>query len=218
MGDKPRRAEHQAPPVHRRRWAAAGALGHPWPAPTSHPAAGAVGRRSGQRQPAGLTAWEGRPRKRPGKLVGDKGYCVGRARRLVRRRGIAAVISTKSRSAASLASTGPPIEAGTRSSATLAGLSSPPRGHQVRQAGLQLPGLGHPGRCRDLATTLCGKALLRVFAIDLVPELVRTGRAHEEVERSRPETVALSDRLQPAYQKVLERNPGGGVGSGQRCS
>ena len=60
--------------------------------------------------------------------------------------------------------------------------------------------------------------LVRVFAIDLVPELVRTGRAHEEVERSRPETVALSDRLQPAYQKVLERNPGGGVGSGQRCS
>jgi transposase len=38
----------------------------------------------------------GRPRKRPGKLVGDKGYCVGRARRLVRRRGIAAVIPTKS--------------------------------------------------------------------------------------------------------------------------
>jgi hypothetical protein len=52
----------------------------------------------------------------------------------------------------------------------------------------------------------------------LVPELVRTGRAHEEVERSRPETVALSDRLQPAYQKVLERNPGGGVGSGRWCS
>jgi hypothetical protein len=42
--------------------------------------------------------------------------------------------------------------------------------------------------------------------------------AHEEVERSPPETVALSDRLQPAYQKVLERNPGGGVGSGRRCS
>ena len=38
----------------------------------------------------------GRPRKRPGKLVGDKGYCVGRARRLVRRRGVAAVIPTKS--------------------------------------------------------------------------------------------------------------------------
>ena len=64
---------------------------------------------------------------------------------------------------------------------------------------------------------ICGR-LVRVFAIDLVPELVRTGRAHEEVERSRPETVAMSDRLQPAYQKVLERNPGGGVGSGQRCS
>lgn len=60
--------------------------------------------------------------------------------------------------------------------------------------------------------------LVRVFAIDLVPELVRTGRAHEEVERSRPETVALSDRLQPAYLKVLERNPGGGVGSGLRQS
>jgi hypothetical protein len=66
----------------------------------------------------------GRPRKRPGKLVGDKGYCVGRVRRLVRRRGIAAVIPTKSTSAASLASTGPPIEAGTRSSATLVGSSS----------------------------------------------------------------------------------------------
>jgi len=26
-----------------------------------------------------------------------------------------------------------------------------------------------------------------------------------------------SDRSQPAYQKVLERNPGGGVGSGQTC-
>jgi hypothetical protein len=51
---------------------------------------------------------------------------------------------------------------------------------------------------------LDGGRRVRVFAIDLIPELVRTGRAHEEVERSRPETVALSDRLQPAYQKVLE--------------
>jgi transposase InsO family protein len=40
----------------------------------------------------------------------------------------------------------------------------------------------------------------------------------QEIRRSRPETVSLSDRSQPAYQKVLERNPGGGVGSGQRCS
>jgi len=38
-----------------------------------------------------------------------------------------------------------------------------------------------------------GGRLVRVFAIDLVPELVRTGRADEEVERRRPETVALSD-------------------------
>jgi hypothetical protein len=28
--------------------------------------------------------------------------------------------------------------------------------------------------------------------------------AHEEVERTRPETVAWPDRLQPAYQKVLK--------------
>jgi beta-galactosidase GanA len=33
-----------------------------------------------------------------------------------------------------------------------------------------------------------------------------------------PPRLALSDRLQPAYQKVLERNPEGGVGSGQGCS
>src|SRR5215470_3586335 len=59
---------------------------------------------------------------------------------------------------------------------------------------------------------------VRVVAIDLVPELVRTGRPQEAVERSRPETVAPSDRAQPAYQEILERDPGGGVGSGQRCS
>jgi hypothetical protein len=41
-----------------------------------------------------------------------------------------------------------------------------------------------------------------VFAIDLVPELVRTGCAHGEVERSGPGTVALSDRVQPAYPAV----------------
>jgi transposase InsO family protein len=40
----------------------------------------------------------------------------------------------------------------------------------------------------------------------------------QEIRRSRPETVTLSDRSQPAYQKVLERHLGGGVGSGQRCS
>jgi hypothetical protein len=55
------------------------------------------------------------------------------------------------------------------------------------------PGFHHP------LSSMCGR-LVRVLGIDLVPELVRTGRAHEEVERSRPETIALSDRLQPAYQ------------------
>jgi transposase len=68
----------------------------PWPAPRGHAAAGAAGRRSGQRQPAGWTPGRDRPRKRPGKLVGDKGDCIGRARRLVRRRGIARVVPTKS--------------------------------------------------------------------------------------------------------------------------
>jgi transposase len=38
----------------------------------------------------------GRPRKRPVKLVGDKGYSFPSARRLLRRRGIGAVIPTKS--------------------------------------------------------------------------------------------------------------------------
>ena len=33
-----------------------------------------------------------------------------------------------------------------------------------------------------------------------------------------PATVPLSDRSQPAYQKVLEGSPGGGVGSGQSRS
>jgi transposase len=38
----------------------------------------------------------GRPRRRPAKLVGDKGYSFPSARRLLRQRGIAAVIPTKS--------------------------------------------------------------------------------------------------------------------------
>src|SRR6266568_2209925 len=42
------------------------------------------------------------------------------------------------------------------------------------------------------------------IVVDPVPELARTGRVPEEVERSRPETVARPDRLQPTYQTVLE--------------
>jgi len=38
----------------------------------------------------------GRPRRRPAKLAGDKGYSYPSARRLVRRRGISSVIPTKS--------------------------------------------------------------------------------------------------------------------------
>jgi transposase len=38
----------------------------------------------------------GRPRKRPAKVAGDKGYSYLSARRLLRRRGIRAVIPTKS--------------------------------------------------------------------------------------------------------------------------
>jgi hypothetical protein len=38
--------------------------------------------------------------------------------------------------------------------------------------------------------------------------------------RRRCPAMASTSRIvhNPAYQKVLERNPGGGVGSGQRCS
>ena len=38
----------------------------------------------------------GRPRRRPAKLAGDKGYSYPSARRLLRRRGISSVIPTKS--------------------------------------------------------------------------------------------------------------------------
>ena len=37
----------------------------------------------------------GRPRKRPARLAGDKGYASGKARRALRRRGIGAVIPRK---------------------------------------------------------------------------------------------------------------------------
>jgi hypothetical protein len=87
------------------------------------------------------------------------------------------------------------------------GITSRPTFAPARSDTLELA-----GDARHVRTTS------QVFAIDLNPELVRTGRAHEEVERSLPGTVALSDRLQPAYPKVLERNPGGGVGSGPGCS
>jgi hypothetical protein len=70
--------------------------------------------------------------------------------------------------------------------------------------------------CRHAHRGMTGRRV-RGFAIDLTQNSSALG-AHEEVERSRPETVALSDRLQPAYQKVLERSPRGGVGSRRRCS
>jgi transposase len=41
-------------------------------------------------------AGRGRPRRRPAKLAGDKGYSYPSARRLLRRRGISAVIPTRS--------------------------------------------------------------------------------------------------------------------------
>ena len=53
--------------------------------------AGAVKRSGRDGQPG-----RGRPRRRPAKLVGDKGYSYPSARRLLRRRGISAVIPTKS--------------------------------------------------------------------------------------------------------------------------
>jgi transposase len=52
---------------------------------------GAVKRSGRDGQPG-----RGRPRRRPAKLVADKGYSFPTARRLLRRRGIAAVIPTKS--------------------------------------------------------------------------------------------------------------------------
>jgi transposase len=52
---------------------------------------GAVKRTGSDGRPA-----RGQPRRRPARLVADKGYSFGSARRLLRRRGIAAVIPTKS--------------------------------------------------------------------------------------------------------------------------
>jgi len=40
-------------------------------------------------------AGRGRPRRRPKRMVGDKGYSSGKARRMLRRRGIRPVIPTK---------------------------------------------------------------------------------------------------------------------------
>ena len=48
---------------------------------------------------------------------------------------------------------------------------------------------------------------VRVFTIDLVPELVRTGRAHEEVSALAPNGRA-GGSLAVAYEKILERSPG----------
>jgi hypothetical protein len=46
-----------------------------------------------------------------------------------------------------------------------------------------------------------------VFAIDRVPEFVRTGPRISK-GASRPETAALADRLPPTDQQILERSPG----------
>ena len=67
--------------------------------------------------------------------------------------------------------------------------------------------------------------LVRVFAIDLVPEFVRTGRAHEEVERSRPEPsrcrIADNRRTRKSSKEIREAvsDQGRGVRSrGERPS
>jgi hypothetical protein len=44
-----------------------------------------------------------------------------------------------------------------------------------------------------------------------------TGRAYDR-RRVSSDGIDESDRSEPAYQNVLERNPGGGVGSGPGCS
>jgi hypothetical protein len=67
-----------------------------------------------------------------------------------------------------------------------------------------------------------------VLAVSTTGALEVSGQAHPcisstwllilRIRRSHPGTGWPSDRSQPAYQKVLERNPGGGVGSGRKCS
>jgi hypothetical protein len=94
----------------------------------------------------------------------------------------------------------------------------PPGGHQVRQVG-----------CNYLAWVTLAAAVIWLPPFAERPysgssrsiwsESSSALDAHMRKWRAvAPKTTALSDRLQPAYQKVLERNPGGGVGSGQRCS
>jgi hypothetical protein len=59
----------------------------------------------------------GRPRERPDRLVADKGYSYPTVRAELRRRGIAAVIPSRSDRPAGLVSTRPPIVSATGSSA-----------------------------------------------------------------------------------------------------
>jgi len=70
-------------------------------------------------------------------------------------------------------------------------------------------------------------ALLPVLGSRVLPEYrdrveVRAQRCESRQSRLQPVQVSSdgfdeSDRSQPAYQKVLEMHPGGGVGSRQRC-
>jgi hypothetical protein len=81
--------------------------------------AGAVKRSGSDSQPG-----RGRPRRRPVRLVADKGYSYPSVRAALRRRGIAAVIRPGPTSAAGLASTGRPTASATGWSAAWDGSSS----------------------------------------------------------------------------------------------
>jgi hypothetical protein len=111
-------------------------------------AAGPMGVRGGGRG-GGRPSWSGTRATRSPALG-----------RLLRRRGVRAVIPPSPTSPACPASTGRPTAAQPGRAQRGAAQALPPSRHPLRQARRQLPGLGRLGRRPHLAMTLCGHALV----------------------------------------------------------
>jgi transposase len=101
----------------------------------------------------------GRPRKRPAKVAGDKGYSYLSARRLLRRRGIRAVIPTKSDQPRLARFDRAAYRGPNQVERSVNRLKQFRRVATRYDKHAQLPGLGQPGRRHHLAMTLCRHAL-----------------------------------------------------------
>jgi Transposase DDE domain len=105
-------------------------------------------------------AGRGRPRLRPDRVAGDKGYSSRKIRRYLRRRGIGVVIARQRRERRVRFDKAGPVRQGGLPQAPCSGAPGeppeavPPHRYPLRETGGQLPGNAHHRRYYPLVATL----------------------------------------------------------------